>query len=82
MIRKNRGLVIDHLSRQATDAHFNYMLDTLSAGRSGFGALKVLVLDSYEVRPALDWTPEFTPDFLAHNGYDPTPWLKADCRLQ
>ncbi len=73
----SKGLVIDHLSREATDAHINHMLDTLSQGRDGFGPLKALMLDSYEVRPANDWTPDFIKDFIAHNGYDPIPWLPA-----
>lgn len=71
----SRGLVIDHLSRKAADAHIDHMLDALSAGRDGFGALKVLMLDSYEVRPAVDWTPDFLQAFEARNRYDPTPWL-------
>ncbi len=73
----SRGLVIDHLSRDATDAHINHMLDTLSKGRPGFGALKVLMLDSYEVRPATDWTPGFINSFTTSHGYDPVPWLPA-----
>lgn len=71
----SKGLVIDHLSQQATGAHINHILDTLAKGRDGFGALKVLMLDSYEVRPAADWTPEFITSFTARNHYDPTPWL-------
>lgn len=71
----SKGLVIDHLSQQATDVHINHMLDTLSRGSKGFGPLKVLMLDSYEVRPAHDWTPEFVKLFNAQNNYDPTPWL-------
>ncbi len=71
----SRGLVIDHLSRQATDAHFNFMLDAISKGRDGFGPIKIFELDSYEVRPADDWTPDFIKAFIAHNHYDPTPWL-------
>jgi hypothetical protein len=71
----SKGLVIDHLSQQATDAHINYMLDTLSKGRDGFGPLKVFELDSYEVRPATDWTPEFIQAFQTHHGYNPTSWL-------
>jgi len=71
----SRGLIIDHLSRQATDAHFNHMLDTISRGRAGFGPIKVFELDSYEVRPATDWTPDFVKAFTARNQYDPTPWL-------
>ena len=38
----SKGLVIDHLSREATDAHINHMLDTLSKGRDGFGPLEGL----------------------------------------
>lgn len=71
----SRGLLIDHLSAAATDAHFNHMLDTLSQGREGFGSLKMLMLDSYEVRPANDWTPEFLQSFEKLNGYDAAPWL-------
>ena len=33
------------------------------------------MLDSYEVRPGIDWTPDFIKAFIAHNDYDPTPWL-------
>ncbi len=71
----SKGLIIDHLSKQGTDAHFNYMLDTISKGRAGFGPIKIFELDSYEVHPANDWTPDFVKAFIAHNNYDPTPWL-------
>lgn len=71
----SRGLVIDHLSGPAMDAHFHHMLDALSKGREGFGSLKMLMLDSYEVRPANDWTPEFLQSFQNRNGYDAAPWL-------
>lgn len=73
----SKGLVIDHFSQQATDAHINHMLDMLQRGSKGFGPLKVLMLDSYEVRPGTDWTPDFISDFIAQNQYDPTPWLPA-----
>ncbi|MFN6270235.1 MAG: glycosyl hydrolase [Akkermansiaceae bacterium] len=73
----SKGLVIDHLSKEATDTHINYMLDTLARGSKGFGPLKVLMLDSYEVRPAHDWTPEFIKKFNDHSGYDPTLWLPS-----
>ncbi len=71
----SKGLVIDHLSQKATDAHINHMLDTLSRGSKGFGPLKILMLDSFEVRPAIDWTPEFIRLFRAEHAYDPSPWL-------
>ncbi len=71
----SKGLVIDHFSQKATDAHINHMLDALSRGSKGFGPLKTLMLDSYEVRPGTDWTPDFIKDFTTQNQYDPTPWL-------
>ena len=71
----SKGLVIDHLSREATDAYMVHMLDRLKEGRDGYGPMKVLMLDSYEVRPGIDWTPDFTAEFRKRNGYDPTPWL-------
>lgn len=71
----SRGLVIDHLSADATTAHFTHMLDTLKQGRKDYGPLKMLMLDSYEVRPGTDWTPQFLKTFAGVNGYDPTPWL-------
>jgi hypothetical protein len=71
----SRGLVIDHLSRDATDAHINHLLDRIAEGRDGYGPMKVFMLDSYEVRPGIDWTPDFIKRFIARNGYDPAPWL-------
>lgn len=71
----SRGLVIDHLSADATDAHITHMLDTLKQGRKDYGPLKALMLDSYEVRPGTDWTPQFLKSFTGVFGYDPTPWL-------
>jgi hypothetical protein len=71
----SKGLVIDHLSRDATDAYLTHILDKLKEGRDGYGPLKVLMLDSYEVRPGIDWTPDFLTEFSKRNGYDATPWL-------
>jgi hypothetical protein len=71
----SKGLVIDHLSHDATEAHINYLLDALSEGRNGLGPMKLFMLDSYEVKPAFDWTPEMVQLFTTHRGYDPTPWL-------
>ena len=71
----SKGLVIDHLSREATDAYMTHILDKLKEGRDGYGAMKVLMLDSYEVRPGIDWTPDFIKEFKARNHYDPAPWL-------
>lgn len=71
------GLLIDHLSREGTEAHLKHMLERLLTGRKDFGPLKVLMLDSYEVEPANDWTPGFLEEFRKRRGYDPVPWLPA-----
>ena len=71
----SKGLVIDHLSREATDAYMRHILDKLKQGRDGYGPMKMLMLDSYEVRPGIDWTPDFIAKFTKRNGYNPTPWL-------
>lgn len=71
----SKGLVIDHLSREATDAYMTHILDKLKEGRDGYGAMKVLMLDSYEVRPGIDWTPDFIKEFKTRNSYDPISWL-------
>lgn len=71
----SKGLVIDHLSRDATEAYMTHILDKLKEGSNGYGAMKTLMLDSYEVRPGIDWTPDFIKEFKARYQYDPTPWL-------
>lgn len=71
----SKGPVIDHLSGKATQAHLDHILDALSEGRKDFGPLKMLMLDSYEVKPATDWTPDFLESFQTANGYDARPWL-------
>ncbi len=71
----SNGLIIDHLSKEATEAHWNHILDTILGDRKDGGSMKTMMLDSYEVRPATDWTPDFIKKFAAANGYDPTPWL-------
>nr|MCU0779971.1 hypothetical protein [Akkermansiaceae bacterium] len=73
----SNGLLVDHLSARAMNAHFNHILDTIARGRDGLGPLKVLMLDSYEVRPTVDWTVGFQQEFRQRNGYDPAPWLPA-----
>jgi alpha-L-rhamnosidase len=72
---KSDGLLVDHLSSRAMEVHFNHILDTIGRGRDGFGPLKVLMLDSYEVKPTVDWTNGFQQEFEKRNGYDPKPWL-------
>jgi hypothetical protein len=72
---KSKGLMVDHLSARAARNHFNHVLDALKAGRKDFGSLKVVMLDSYEVKTPVDWTPDFRPVFQQAYGYDPLPWL-------
>ena len=69
------GLIIDHLSRQATRIHFDTMLARLNTVSTPENHLKFLEVDSYEVWPAKDWTPGFIQMFKMRFGYDPVPLL-------
>ena len=71
----SNGYVIDHLSSAAAEKHIAHMIETIRAGRRDFGALKTFMLDSYEVDPNDDWTPDFLPQFKKSFGYDPLPFL-------
>jgi len=71
------GLVIDHLSREAAAVDMTYILDRILSGRKSLDALKTFMLDSYEVREAVDWTDGFIDEFRARHGYDPVPYLPA-----
>jgi hypothetical protein len=72
---KSKGLMVDHLSARAARNHFNHVLDALMTGRKDFGSLKVVMLDSYEVKTPVDWTPDFCRAYQKAYGYDPLPWL-------
>jgi len=69
------GLIVDHMSAEATDRHFEVMLGRLFRDGRKPEALKSLMLDSFEVWEAPDWTPRFVDEFLDAFGYDPRPWL-------
>ncbi len=71
------GLIIDHLSREAAVVHMTHILDRLLSARKSLGALKTFMLDSYEVREAIDWTDDFIAAFRTRHGYDPVPYLPA-----
>lgn len=71
------GLMVDHLSKKAAAAHIDYMVREIKGNRTDFGGLTTFMLDSYEVDPANDWTPDFVPEFKAMFGYDPTSYLPA-----
>ena len=69
------GLVIDHLSKRATKNHFDTILTRLAKVSTPNQRLKYLEVDSYEVWPANDWTPDFIKEFIARYGYDPKLYL-------
>ena len=69
------GLVIDHLSHQATKNHFDSMLSRLNKISTPDKHLKFLMLDSYEVWPMKDWSPELIKEFTKRYEYDPRPYL-------
>jgi len=71
----SNGLMVDHMSADATDRHFEVMLGGLFRDGKKPEALKSLMLDSFEVRTAPDWTPKFVGEFQQAFGYDPKPWL-------
>lgn len=71
------GLIIDHLSREAAAVDMTYILDRILGARKSLDALKTFMLDSYEVREAVDWTDGFIDEFRARHGYDPIPYLPA-----
>lgn len=71
----SNGLIIDHLSRIATQNHFDSMLTRLSSISSPDNHVKIFMLDSYEVRRMKDWSPGFIDEFTRRYRYDPVPYL-------
>jgi len=69
------GLIIDHLSRKATKVDFDSMLTKLATVMTPENQLKFLELDSYEVWPAKDWSPDFLAEFKTRYGYDLKTYL-------
>ncbi len=69
------GLVIDHLSEKATRLHFDSMLTRLDKISTPEKHLKFLMLDSYEVWPMKDWSPQLIAEFTDRYEYDPRPYL-------
>ncbi len=67
------GLVLDHFSRTAVDAHLTEVATPLL---SAFGATPPFSVfsDSLEVYGA-DWTPDLLAEFQTRRGYDLTPHL-------
>ncbi len=73
-----RGLESDKLSKEATEIHFDALLDKLiSDNQALVGEGRTLVaahVDSWEVG-AQNWTPKFREEFQRLRGYDPLPLL-------
>ncbi|UCE25770.1 MAG: hypothetical protein JSU74_06935, partial [Candidatus Zixiibacteriota bacterium] len=69
------GLMIDHLSAEATERHMLYMINKLGEVDPGHNILKIMSHDSYEVRAANDWTEDFVDEFKKRRGYDPGKYL-------
>ena len=69
------GLIIDHLSADATERHMGHMIDKLEEIDPGHKILKIMSHDSYEVHWANDWTEDFVDEFKARRHYDPGKYL-------
>jgi hypothetical protein len=69
------GLLIDHLSAEATERHMRHMINKLGEVDPGHKILKILSHDSYEVDSANDWTEDFVDEFKKRRGYDPDKYL-------
>jgi len=69
------GLLIDHLSAEATERHMMHMINKLGEIDPGHKILKIMSHDSYEVHAANDWTEDFVDEFRKRRGYDPGKYL-------
>lgn len=69
------GLIIDHLSKEATTTYFDSIFNRLAPITSEGNQFKFFMHDSYEVWEANDWSPTFLEKFKAEYGYDPLPYL-------
>ncbi len=73
---KSNGYNIDHFNPEATEMHFQYIIDKLQKELGDFGnsALKFMYLCSYELQ-GLVWTPEMVNEFQKRRGYSMIPYL-------
>jgi len=71
----SNGLIIDHLSAEATERHMLHMIDKLGEIDPGHKILKIMSHDSYEVHWANDWTEDFVEEFKKRRHYDPGKYL-------
>ncbi len=72
------GLMLDHLSAQAMDLHFEHTAGRLLAemGHWAGKSLKYFHCDSWEVGQ-VNWTPRFMHEFRRRRGYELLPYLPA-----
>ncbi len=71
----SNGFMIDHLSRQATKIHFDTIITRLATVSTPENQLKFLEVDSYEVWPMKDWSPNLLAEFRTRYQYDPVPFM-------
>jgi hypothetical protein len=69
------GLLIDHLSAEATERHMLHMINKLGKIDPGHNILKIMSHDSCELDAANDWTEDFPNEFRKRRGYDPLKYL-------
>lgn len=69
------GLIIDHLSKEATRSYFDSIFGRLAPITSKGNQFTFFMHDSYEVWEANDWSPTFLEKFRSVYGYDPLPYL-------
>ena len=72
---QSSGLIIDHLSESATKNYFDSISQRLASIQTPDRHLKFFMLDSYEVWPSTDWSPDFIEVFRLKYEYDPVPYL-------
>ena len=74
------GMECDKFSEKALLSHFSNftdrLLDTVGGRSAGFGGLKYLHIDSWEMN-AQNWTDGFREEFRRRRGYDPQPYYPA-----
>ncbi|MGN0833989.1 MAG: glycosyl hydrolase [Kiritimatiellia bacterium] len=70
------GCYIDHMSKEAFDAHWKRVMDPLLAVLKGNerAALKGVMCDSWEAG-TVSWTKSFAEEFRQRRGYEVVPWL-------
>ena len=71
----SNGLLIDHLSAEATERHMLHMINKLGEIDPGHKILKIMEHDSYELHAANDWTEDFVDEFKKRRHYDPGKYL-------